>query len=331
MKEFYIQWHIASRCNLRCSHCYQDGFSGEDELGWPDLKRISDNVLEAMKKENRRLTVALTGGEPFLKKELWDLIDYLSNSKYVLNISIITNGTVIDKNISRVRQYPLLEEIYVSLDGIKPETNDNIRGKGTFGKTLDNIKILKSHGLAVFIMFTLLENNIKEAEGLSEFCRSLSVDGYILERFIPLGQGKKIMDELVTPEQLNNLYRAIFNQCGLKYSEADGAKYHALKVESGNLYGAECIVGKDGCAILPDGTMLPCRRFYYPLGNLLKESFLDIWQNSEVLNKLKDRNNLKGNCRDCEIKECSGCRAMAHAVTGDYLSPDPLCRLVHQT
>jgi len=328
MKEFHIQWHIASRCNLRCSHCYQDDFSDRGELGWPDLKRVCDNILQAMKKEDLRLTVALTGGEPFLKKELWDLVDYLSNSEYVLNISIITNGTVIDKNISKVRQYPLLEEIYVSLDGTGPETNDNIRGKGAFNKAVENIKILKSYGLSVFIMFTLLKNNIMEAGKLHDFCKSLSLDGYILERFIPLGQGKKIMDELVTPEQLNNLYRTIFNQCGLKYNEADGAKYHALKAESGNLYGAECIVGKDGCAILPDGTVLPCRRFYHPLGNLLKESFVDIWENSEVLNKLNDRNNLKGYCRDCEIKECSGCRALAHAVTGDYLSEDPLCRLL---
>jgi len=280
-----------------------------------------------MKKEDRRLRVALTGGEPFLKKELWGLIDYLSNSKYVLNISIITNGTVIDENISDVRQYPLLEEIYVSLDGIGPETNDDIRGNGAFNKAVENIKILKSYDLSVFIMFTLFKNNIREAGKLHDFCKHLSLDGYILERFIPLGRGKKIMDELVTPQQLNNLYRTIFNQCGLRYNKADGAKYHALKAESGNLYGAECIVGKDGCAILPDGTVLPCRRFYHPLGNLLKESLVDIWEKSEVLNKLKDRNNLKGACRDCGIEECSGCRALAHALTGDYLWQDPLCRL----
>jgi len=204
-----------------------------------------------------------------------------------------------------------------------------------FEKTLRNIKLLKANDLSVFIMFTLLRCNINEAEDLLDFCRKNSVDGFILERFIPLGQGLKAKDELLVPEEFNKLYKSIFSQCGLDYSEEDGAKYHALKVElkggAGNvsgLYGAECIVGKDGCALLPDGTVLPCRRFNYPLGNLLKEPLSGILANSEVLNKLKQRENLAEPCRSCSIKECQGCRALAYALTGDYLSFDPLCRLI---
>lgn len=337
MQEFHIQWHITSRCNLKCRHCYQDDFTGSEELNWPQLKLVCDNVLEAMRKENKRLTIALTGGEPFLKKELWDIIDYLSNSPHVLNISIITNGTIIDENISKAPGYPLLGEIYVSLDGVDAGTNDDIRGKGSFDKTMRNIERLRSCGFSVFIMYTLLNRNINEAEKLLDFCKYLDVNGFILERFIPLGHGRKFKEELITVQQLNGLYKTIFSQCGVDYDEEKGAAYHALKVEldpgdknSRELFGAECIVAKDGCALLPDGRVLPCRRFFYPLGNLLKDSLADIWRDSSVLNELRDRKKLKGACRECKIKECRGCRALAHSLTGDYLSEDPLCRLILQ-
>ena len=336
MKEFHLQWHITSRCNLRCAHCYQDNFSGQNELPWPDLKSICDNLLKTMKMWDRRLTVALTGGEPFLKSEIWDIIDYLSASRYVSNISVITNGTIIDKYFSGILKHPILNDIYVSLDGISPESNDSIRGNGIFNKVISNIKTLKSRDLSVFIMFTLLKRNIKDAERLLDLCESLRVNGCILERFIPLGQSKKIRDELISPKELNRLYETIFNQCGLEYSREEGARYHALKVERekgrnlSDLYGAECVIAKDGCALLPDGTVLPCRRFFHPIGNLLTESLDNIWTSSEVLNKIGKRENLEGTCRDCGIDECRGCRALAHALTGNYLSEDPLCRLVLQ-
>jgi len=283
-----------------------------------------------MKEKNTRLTVALTGGEPFLKEEIWRLVDYLYSSSFVANVSVITNGTIIDKHLTDILEHPLLTDIYVSLDGLKEETNDSIRGKGVFSKTVENIKILKSHHLSVFIMYTLLKKNIEEAKDLSAFCKSLSLDGFILERFIPLGQGAGIKQQLIEPEELKKLYKTIFDQYGAEYNKRLGAKFHALKVDSNSLYGAECVVGKDGCAILPDGSVLPCRRFDHPIGNLLEESLSDIFTNAEVLNKLRDRTTLKGDCRDCEVEGCQGCRALAHAVTGDYLSFDPLCRLVLQ-
>lgn len=331
MKEFHIQWHITSKCNLRCIHCYQDNFSSEGELEWPDLKYICDNLLETMEKWNTRLTIALTGGEPFLKSELWDIIDYLSNSRYLSNISIITNGTVIDKYVQKILDYPALKDIYVSLDGITEESNNSIRKKGMFDKVIENIKLLKSYDFSVFIMYTLLKRNIKEAEGLLDFSKPLGVNGYILERFIP--QGAKAKNELISPEELDHLYQNTFNQCGLEYKREEGAKYHALKIEmkkeetSPRLFGAECIVAKDGCALLPDGTVLPCRRFFHPLGNLLTGEFDSIWKDSKILDELRNKENLKGSCRNCGIEECRGCRALAHALTGNYLSFDPLCRL----
>jgi len=335
IQEFHLQWHITARCNLRCLHCYQDTFAGEGELDWKGLKQVCDNILDGMKKQDRRLTVTLTGGEPFLKKELWAIIDYLCGSPYVANIGIITNGFLTGDNVRQIKDYPLISDIYISLDGASRETNDSIRGKGSFDASLKGIRLLKSFNLPVFIMYTLLERNMNEAAQLLDLCKELSADGFILERFIPLGQSVRAKNELIGPRRLEALYERIFGQCGAEYGREDSARFHALKVEidksgAADLYGAECITARDGCALLHDGTVLPCRRFYYPIGNLTTQPLAAIWKDSAVLDEIRRKSNLKGDCRDCGIGECRGCRALAFATTGDYLSPDPLCRLVLQ-
>jgi len=90
--------------------------------------------------------------------------------------------------------------------------------------------------------------------------------------------------------------------------------------------GGICSIGLDGLCILPDATVLPCRRLPIAIGNLKEDSLLEIWHKSDLLWQIRDKRNLKGKCKSCEfIPQCSGCRAMAYACTGDYLAEDPQC------
>ncbi|MBN2121346.1 MAG: radical SAM protein [Candidatus Omnitrophica bacterium] len=328
MNDFHIQWHITDRCNLRCLHCYQDSFEGSCELNWENLKEICDNLIKSMQALNKRLTISLTGGEPFLKDELFSIIDYLSASEYVSELNIITNAILVDKYISKLKGFPKLKNIYVSLEGTTPLVNDSIRGNGTFRKVLSNLELLKDNDFSVFIMFTLLKSNLGEVERLLDFCRKNGLSGFILERFIPLGQSKKIKQGLVSSSQLQGVYKIIFEQCGLDFFE-EAVKYHALKVEveegKADLFGAECVVGRYGCAVLPDGGVLPCRRFNLKIGSLFQASLADIFNNSPVLKKARLKESLQGYCRDCKIEGCLGCRALAFAVSGYYTLSDPLC------
>ena len=167
---------------------------------------------------------------------------------------------------------------------------------------------------------------------MHEFISDLNIDGYIIERFVPLGIGSKIKDEAVSGRQIKELYRLIFSKCGVEFDSDENARYHAIQVRSGEgsfseLLGALCIVGTDGMAILPDGRVLPCRRFYLPVGNLLEDSLYDIWDTSEVLIKVRNRDNLEGKCKVCDLDDCRGCRAIAYAITGNYLNEDIQCWL----
>ena len=104
MTEFHIQWHITDRCNLRCLHCYQEQFTRDNELNWQRLNLICDNLFATMEQWNAKLTIALTGGEPLLKEELWRLLDKLGVSLFVSSLSIITNGMVIDRYFPQLKK-----------------------------------------------------------------------------------------------------------------------------------------------------------------------------------------------------------------------------------
>ena len=76
---FGFQWHITNRCNLRCAHCYQEDYSGSDELGLDGLKNIADEIIKTLAKWGKKGDIAITGGEPLLKDEVFPLINYLES------------------------------------------------------------------------------------------------------------------------------------------------------------------------------------------------------------------------------------------------------------
>lgn len=332
---FYAQWHITDRCNLRCIHCYQDDFTSKRELPIDNLVKIADNIVETLKKWDKKLLVTLTGGEPFLYNSIWELAGYLDSLRYVNEINFITNGTFTERNISMMRNLKKLKTVFVSFDGVNSLVNDNIRGEGVFEKVQENIKNLKAENISITAMFTLMKSNINDAYLLYDFVKELKIDGFIIERFVPIGTGEKIKKEVISGEEIKELYRDIFNKCGYEFELKDFAKYRALQVKfvydeynkepTPEIQGAPCTAGSDGIGLLPNGAVLPCRRFYLPLGNLTEKSLESIWNNSEILKNIRDRKFLKGKCKECEIDNCSGCRAICYALTGDCFTEDPQC------
>ena len=329
METFHIQWHITDKCNLRCIDCYQEQYTRKGELPLEKLYEACTNLFQAVKKWNKKLTINLTGGEPLMRDDVWELTEYLNTSCCVSELGLITNGTLLDKHLPFLKKFGKLKTIYVSLDGVSPETNDSIRGAGTYEKTIENIRLLLKYRVPVTIMFTLMKKNLVDAEKLHDFALALGVDGYIIERFIPLGRGLKISAEVVNGEELNRLYETIFRKCAADYNPRDMVKYRAIRFDflKDDILAAECIVARDGMALLPDATVLPCRRFNLPVGNLMEKPFYEIWENSEILNALRNKKNLKGRCSTCAVAGCIGCRAMVFSLTGDYLEEDPHCWL----
>ena len=326
---FYVQWHILDRCNLRCLHCYQDRFSRQRELAWPELRGVADNLLQGMAGWGTTLDAALTGGEPFLKKELRELLNYLDCSGHVGSLSLITNGTILPGWARQLAGLAKLQEIRVSLDGFSPGTHNAIRGKGVLARVVKNIARWQDFGIPVTVMFTLMKRNLPEVPGILEFGKRLGIKAVIMERFFPLGQGEALGAEVLSGAEFLGVWEKLLEQMELTVDPVELLPYRAIRVlfqgAGAEVFGSGCVVARDGMALLPDGTVLPCRRFNLPLGNLLEGSLDSIWRQSPVLAALREKHRLKGKCGTCPIADCFGCRAMCYSLHKDFLAEDPHC------
>lgn len=329
-EQFYIQWHITNLCNLRCQHCYQDDFSKRNDLDWAGLEKVCDNLLNTIREWGKTACIHLTGGEPLLKPDLLPLLSHLDRHSMVEELGIITNGLTIDQEIMRrLSGFSKLKKVKISLDGGDAETNDSIRQKGTFDKVMQNLPLIKEAGrFEILFMLTVMKRNFRSLPFLFELCRNIDIDGLIIERFIPLGRGRKVMDEVLSKEEWKEMVGMLADFISAE-EENSFLPYQAFQISFSKgepeLLGAPCVIGVDGLCIMPEGNVFPCRRFPISIGNLLETPLKEIWERSKILEKLRKKESLKGKCGSCEIKDCRGCRSLALALTGDYLEEDPHC------
>jgi len=341
--DFGFQWHITDRCNLRCTHCYQEDYSGSNELSLDALRRIADEIIRTLSKWNKSGDIAITGGEPLLKEEMFPLIRYLESADEIASLDILSNGTLINENIvEQIRDLKKIRCVQISLEGASPESNDRIRGKGTFKKAMASIGLLRKSAISVNIMFTLQRSNLGDIPSLIDLAIAEGISNLTIERVVPIGMGNRIRNELLSAEEIKDVFGYIseraeqeINIGGLTSISRSRPLWimcnrngdsPSAQVSNKDTPGGICSIGLDGLCILPDATVLACRRLPIPIGNLKTDSLLKIWHTSDLLWQIADKRNLKGKCNSCEfLTRCSGCRAMAYACTGDYLAEDPQC------
>lgn len=338
--QFGFQWHITDRCNLRCKHCYQQDYSGSSELNLAGLKDIADEIIRTLSKWNKKGDIAITGGEPLVKEEMFPLIRYLESAEEVASIDILTNGTLVNGEVvGEIKKLNKIRCVQVSLDGACSATNDTIRGKDVFDKVVKAIRLLVDNNIRVNLMFTLQRRNMNDIPELIDLATNEGISTLTVERFVPTGSGLGMKDELLTPEEIKNVFGYISNRANqnkangynmISYSRPLwillGNCANITTKEDDEFAGGICSVGLDGLCILPDATVLACRRLPIPIGNLQEDSIEKIWSTSDLLWQIRDKRNLKGKCNSCDLVcQCSGCRAMAYAVTGDFLESDPQC------
>lgn len=325
---FYFQWHFLESCNLRCIHCYQQGYATK-ELPREQIFQIALHLDNALSKWGKRGRISLTGGEPFLRKDLLcDLLERFNSSEHFNWIGILTNGTLIDDSIvDRLQAYDKLKEIQVSIDGATEMSHDKVRGSGSYARALEGIARLKVKGFTVSLMFTLHRLNQDEAEGVIDLAQQLGVDALTIERVTPMNDDDR-QRLFIEVETLQAIYKRIYR----KKLEAEKTSKLKIRVSRPlwNLIdehiGGFCPVGLSSLCILHDGTALPCRRMEIPLGNVLTDGLFKIWYTSQTLWKLRNKHLLQGKCHGCPtLGNCGGCRAIAYTINGDVMAEDPQC------
>jgi len=335
-REFYFQWHITERCNRRCKHCYHSSYDSVGELSDELLLTVADRLTDALKAWDMRGAIGLTGGEPWLRRRIvFDILDRLASSNVVDRVDLMTNATLLTENdCALLAQHPILRRVQVSVEGASEASHDAIRGNGSFLETMQAIKRMKQNGLTVATMMTISRKNMSEILALLELLREQGVDAFTIDRFIPEGQGAQNRDWLLSSIDVRDCFQRVY-RWAMENKKPRVLMYRPLfcLIDSKSPYvGAMCSVGVNALTILHDGSVYPCRRLPIVLGNVLKDSLHQIFYESVDLWKVRVPTNLKGRCSTCQfVPVCRGCRAMALAVTGDWLEEDPHCWLKENT
>lgn len=336
MEYFAYQFHITDQCDQRCEHCYIFAENNNIcllEMRLDDVARVIDNCVDMCDKMNRLPYFYITGGDPILHQNFWEIAKLLKDKG--IPFGILGNPFHLSEKVcARLKEHGC-KKYQLSIDGME-KTHDAIRKPGSFSTTLAKIPVLKKAGIDVAIMTTVSGTNIDEMEDIVDLVVEHEADIFAFARYCPTSFEK---DTHIEPLQ----YRDLLDRLWRKFEQHQNSKTtFNLKDHLWNLYlyesglyqipeGLEKGKIHDGCncanchmTILPDGAVYACRRMESNIGNVLKQSMYDLYHGKKM-DEYRQYDKFE-KCAKCELLNfCRGCPAVAYGYTHDMYSPDPQC------
>ena len=329
---------LTRRCNLKCIHCRATASetAPEGELSTEEYKALIDNVTTFASP-----ILILTGGEPLLRKDLYEIAEYASGKG--LRVAVSTNGTLVDEEVAEKLVASGVKSASISIDGSTAEIHDDFRQQpGAFDASIKGMKILQDAGINVQVNTSLTKRNMHDLEDIFDLVKKIDAWAWHVFMLVPTGRGDAD-EELITADDYERILNYIYEKnrdedmeikptCAPQYYRIMRQRAAKDKIPVDvehfglNARTRGCLAGMGFVFISYKGEVFPCG--YYPkkAGNVREEPFKKIWEESELFNTLRDFDRYKGACGSCGyIKVCGGCRARAYAITGDDMEAEPFC------
>lgn len=361
-RPFLVILEVTQACHLACRHCRAAAQPVPDprQFSFAEGQRIIDQIAAS---GDPPPTLVLTGGDPLMRPDLFDLIAYAVSLG--LRVSLTPSATpLVTKGVMRRARDAGLSRWAFSLDGSRAEIHDAFRGvQGSYELTIRAIDYLHELGLPVQLNTTVTRHNRHDLDNLAELAERLGVVLWSVFFLVPTGRGS--MRDVISPQEHEEVfnwlydlsqrvgfdikttaaqhYRRVVLQRSAALAERDSANVRARPKNNGN--GAQLDNGRarrprDGISRMPvgindgngcvfishTGEVYPSGFLPVSAGNVLTRPFLEIYQQSPLFRALRDPERYRGKCGWCEFRYiCGGSRARAYAVTGDYLESEPFC------
>lgn len=326
-----VFWTLSGLCNLSCSFCMTSSGPAPARPGLDRSARA--RVLEQLV-EARVLKVYLTGGEPLVLPDVWELLEGLLSAG--IFVELTTNGTRLEEESCRRLAALGVSSLQVSLNGPDEATNAPLMGEGSYAGILAGIRRALDAGLSVHVRPTVLAGNVRQIPRLIRQLADLGVPQIDLREVTPLGRAAGgFPARQPGAEDLEELERFCreWEHPGTRVQFESWSLAFALRDQP-----ALCNLGHDRPAtVLIDeaGHLAGCSATFY-LGwknSVLEHGLLGAWDRLPQLKRFRDPDQLTGACAPCDLKEVcqGGCRAAAARLTGDVHAPDPLCPRVEES
>jgi len=320
-----ISWNTTKACNLKCEHCYRDaGAKDPHELNTIEGKSLLEEIAKAGFK-----IVILSGGEPLLRKDIFQLITHAKSLR--LRPVLGTNGILIAPEVARKLKQAGLSRAGISLDSVHPEVHDEFRReKGAWKKTIEAMRICKEEGLDFQVHTTVTKRNYQEITEITDLVYDLGAVAHHVFFLIPTGRGKEINSVFISAQDIQEVLEKILNKqkrMSMELKPVCAPQFIPLSRKMGMdlRFQRGCLAGISYCCILPNGDVHPCPYLPIKVGNAREEKFSFIWKNSDIFLKLRSLR-YSGACALCANKNsCGGCRARAFYYSGDYMAQDSDC------
>lgn len=337
----WMAWELTEQCNMNCVHCRSSSeiTSSIGKFTLDKAKSLMDSI-----KEFASPVIVLSGGEPLLRPDLFDIAQMGTDRGF--RMAMATNGLLVTDEVCVKMKESGIRMVSLSLDGATKEVHDNFRGQeGAFDAVMSASSLFNKHGIKFIVNSSFTKRNQPYIADTFKLAKKIGAHAWYMFLIVPTGRGEEIMKELVSKEDYEEILNWHYQMermedeilvrptCAPQYyriwhqkskEEGKTTQRRSLSFSTGG--GKGCIAGQSIMFVSAQGNVFPCSYFPMSAGNVFETDVKDIWYNSELFNNMRDFKKYEGKCGECKyLGVCGGCRARSYAVTGSYLAPEPFC------
>jgi Fe-coproporphyrin III synthase len=333
-----ILWNVTYECGLKCKHCYVgETKKAENELGTAQaqslISKIGDMGIPLL---------FMTGGEPLLRKDTFDLLS--SCKDYGITTVLSSNGLLIDAEKARQLKENNVHFLAVSVYGPAAKHDEIVGIEGSYEKLMKNIKECIKQEINICFKTVVSSYTYDNIPFIVDKGIELGVKSFYFCDLLETGRAKNAPSWRVPKEKWQTLADYLFSKVIVEgeaeidlggcpsmaslaiehFKEKQNVDHAIQRLESLSA----CPIGKGPIGISAKGEILPCIFMQnFSIGNILKDDLRTAAFNP-LIQSIASKNNLKGICGACKYKKlCGGCRAKAYLADGDIFGEDTTCML----
>lgn len=337
---FVVFYETTRACDLVCHHCR----ACAQPHPHPRQLRTEQSclLLDQLASFPKPPIVIFTGGDPMKRPDIFDLVRYARDIR--LEVAMTPSATpLVTHEALRKLADAGIGRLAMSIDGVDAATHDAFRGTpGSFDRTFEILRDAKECGLDIQVNTTVVRSNVDQIDAIADMLAGLGITLWSVFFLVPVGRG--LFEQRIPAARYEDVFERLWTHArtqpyGIKTTEAhhyrrfvlqrmgdpqrQPAGGHPSQIQRAPLGVND---GKGCVFISHTGTVFPSGFMPLTAGHFPDENIVSIYQNSPLLQSLRNPDGFKGKCGQCEYRTiCGGSRARAYAVTRDPLQSEPDC------